>query len=131
MNPDCRLYLRGARFGVEIMEFETAVAEISATELKKRLDTGEDIVLLDVREPHELAICKLASAVHIPLGSLLDRLDEMKSCQEKEIVVFCRSGKRSERAAQFMQEKGYRKVKNLAGGILAWAKDVDPKMSRY
>ncbi len=108
-----------------------AVAEITPIDLKSRLDKGDAIVLLDVREPHELAICALPNAAHIPLGQLPDRLKELETHKEKEIAVFCRSGGRSERAAMYMKANGYQKVLNLKGGILAWSDQVDSSVQKY
>lgn len=107
------------------------VSEITATDLKKRLDAGDQVVILDVREPHELAICSLANTAHIPLGQLPTRVSEIDSYKDKEIIVYCRSGKRSERAAQFLADSGFTNAVNLAGGILSWSDEVDPAMAKY
>lgn len=113
------------------MEIHPPVAEISPAELKKRLDAGDKVVILDVREAHELAICSLANTLHIPLGELAYKLDKLEPYKEQEIAVYCRSGKRSERAAMFLQENGFKHVSNLQGGILAWADQVDSEMAKY
>ena len=107
------------------------VSEITATDLKKRLDSGDKVVILDVREPHELAICSLANTAHIPLGELPARISEIEPYKETEIIVYCRSGKRSERAAQFLSESGFKSAVNLSGGILAWSDEVDPTVAKY
>jgi adenylyltransferase/sulfurtransferase len=104
------------------------VPEIQPEELKRRLDAGEDIYVLDVREPHEYQICNLNGHL-IPLGDLPKRMNELDS--SREIVAHCRSGVRSGKAVDFLRQAGFRKVKNLAGGILAWADRVDPKMPKY
>ena len=104
------------------------VPEISVEELKQRLDTKEDFVLLDVREPHEYNICNL-NGVLIPLNDLPRRMNELDP--SKEMVIHCRSGARSARAVGFLQQAGFTKTKNLAGGILAWADRIDPKMPKY
>lgn len=113
------------------MEYQTGVSEITATDLKRRLEAGDSIAILDVREPHEIAICSLPNTFHIPLGQLPVRLTELDAYKDKEIVTYCRSGKRSQRAAQFMQENGFQRVVNLRGGILAWADEIDPSLTRY
>jgi sulfur-carrier protein adenylyltransferase/sulfurtransferase len=106
----------------------TVIPEIQPEELKQRLDAGEDIFILDVREPHEYQICNLNGHL-IPLGDLPKRMNELDS--SREIVAHCRSGVRSGKAVDFLRQAGFRKVKNLAGGILAWADRVDPKMPKY
>jgi len=104
------------------------VPEIQPEELKRRLDSGEDIFVLDVREPHEYQICNLNGHL-IPLGDLPKRMNELDS--SREIVAHCRSGVRSGKAVDFLRQAGFRKVKNLAGGILAWSDKVDPQMPKY
>jgi adenylyltransferase/sulfurtransferase len=106
----------------------TSVPTIEVEELKRRLDAGEDIFVLDVREPHEYQICNINGYL-IPLGDLPKRVHELDS--SREIVAHCRSGVRSAKAVTFLQQAGFRKVKNLTGGILAWADKVDPKMPKY
>ncbi len=106
----------------------TKVPEIQPEELKQRLDAGEDIFILDVREPHEFQICNLNGYL-IPLGDLPKRVHELDSI--REIVAHCRSGVRSAKAVDFLRQAGFRKVKNLAGGVLAWSDRVDPKMPKY
>jgi len=106
----------------------TTVPEIQPEELKQRLDAGEDIFILDVREPHEYQICNLNGHL-IPLGDLPKRMSELDS--SREMVAHCRSGVRSGKAVDFLRQAGFRKVRNLAGGILAWADRVDPKMPKY
>ena len=106
----------------------TGVPEISVEELKQRLDAKEDFVLLDVREPHEYNICNL-NGILIPLNDLPRRMNELDP--DKEMVIHCRSGARSARAVGFLQQAGFTKTKNLAGGILAWADRIDPKMPKY
>ena len=106
----------------------TTAPEIQPEELKRRLDAGEDIYILDVREPHEYQICNLNGHL-IPLGDLPKRMNELDS--SREIVAHCRSGVRSGKAVDFLRQAGFRKVKNLAGGILAWADKVDTRMPKY
>jgi sulfur-carrier protein adenylyltransferase/sulfurtransferase len=106
----------------------TGVPEISVEELKQRLDAKEDLFILDVREPHEYQICNL-NGVLIPLNDLPRRVSELDP--SKEMVVHCRSGQRSARAVGFLRQAGFTKAKNLAGGILAWADRIDPKVPKY
>jgi len=107
---------------------EAGVPEIQVEELKRRLDAGEDLFVLDVREPHEYQICNINGHL-IPLGDLPKRVHELDS--SREIVAHCRSGVRSAKAVIFLQQAGFKKVHNLAGGILAWADRVDPRMAKY
>src|SRR6266705_3346756 len=104
------------------------VPEMQVEELKRTLDAGEDIFVLDVREPHEYHICNIGGQL-IPLGDLPKRVHELDS--SREIVAHCRSGTRSAKAVDFLRQAGFKKVHNLAGGILAWAERVDPKMPKY
>jgi sulfur-carrier protein adenylyltransferase/sulfurtransferase len=103
--------------------------DITAVELAQRLREGNHIKLIDVREPHELEISHLENANLIPLGQLASRLSELDSADE--IVLFCKSGTRSARALELLASAGFRKMKNLKGGINAWAKDVDPSLPIY
>ena len=107
---------------------EAGISEIQVEELKRRLDAGEDLFVLDVREPHEYQICHINGHL-IPLGDLPKRVHELDS--SREIVAHCRSGVRSAKAVAFLQQAGFKKVHNLAGGILAWADRVDPRMPKY
>jgi rhodanese-related sulfurtransferase len=103
--------------------------DITAQKLNEILKDGDDILLLDVREPHELEISQLDGAQVIPLGQLASRLSELDSADE--MVVFCKSGTRSARALELLVSAGFRKAKNLKGGINAWAQDVDPSLPLY
>jgi sulfur-carrier protein adenylyltransferase/sulfurtransferase len=104
------------------------IPEITPKELKARLDRGDDIFILDVREPHEYQICNLHGHL-IPLGDLPKRVSELDS--SREIVAHCRSGKRSADAVQFLTQAGFRKIWNLKGGILAWSDEVDSSIPKY
>jgi len=104
------------------------IPEIQPEELKRRLDAGEDIFVLDVREPHEYQICSIHGNL-IPLGDLPRRVHELDS--SREIVVHCKSGARSAKAVDFLRQSGFKRVSNLAGGILAWADRVDPTLPKY
>jgi adenylyltransferase/sulfurtransferase len=103
--------------------------EITATELEKRLENGDRPVLLDVREPHEWDIAHLEGAWLIPQGDLPARMHELDSADE--IVLYCRSGERSARALNLLRDAGFRRLKNLRGGINAWASTVDPNLPQY
>ena len=114
--------------GEEAPVMTDGIAEITARELKARQDRGEKIFILDVREPHEYQICNLNGKL-IPLGELPRRVNELDS--SVEMVVHCRSGKRSADAIHFLQTAGFKKLLNLKGGVLAWADEVDPSMPKY
>ncbi len=104
--------------------------EITATELKKRLDSGEDIQLIDVRQPDEYAFVKIEGAKLIPLGEIMRRMDELD--ESKELILQCKAGGRSAQAIEFLTRAGYQgKMSNLKGGITAWSNDVDPKILKY
>jgi adenylyltransferase/sulfurtransferase len=103
--------------------------DISAGELAERITNRERVQLIDVREPHELEISRLEGADLYPLGQLASRLSELDSA--KEIVLFCKMGTRSVRALELLLGAGFRKVKNLKGGINAWAREIDPSMPIY
>jgi adenylyltransferase/sulfurtransferase len=102
--------------------------QITVEELKTRLDQGDDIFILDVREPHEYQICNLGGQL-IPLNDLPNRVNELDS--SKEMVVHCKVGGRSAKAVEFLSQVGFKKIKNLEGGIDAWAQRIDPTMPRY
>ncbi len=111
-------------------QLEIPVPTLTAREVKAKLDAGEDLLLLDVREPHEWQISDIASATHhIPAGQILDRLDTLD--QEREIVVYCRSGRRSSEVVQMLRERGYSRSKNMEGGINAWSQEIDPYLPVY
>ena len=105
------------------------VPQVSPSELKSRLDAGEQPVILDVREPWEIAVASLPGTVHIPLRDLARRVTELDA--SRDVVVMCRSGGRSLQAAQFLATRGFAHVSNLDGGILAWSRDVDPAVAMY
>ena len=106
------------------------IEEISATELKRRLDAGEDIQLIDVRQPEEHNFARIEGAKLIPLGEILNRVDEIDPA--RETVLHCKMGMRSARAVEALQRAGYPgTLKNLKGGITAWSNEVDPKVPKY
>ena len=106
------------------------IEEISATDLKTRLDAGDDIQLIDVRQPDEYAFAKIAGAKLIPLGDVIRRMKELDPA--RETVIHCKMGGRSARAVQMLQQAGFTgELKNLKGGITAWSNEVDPKVPKY
>ena len=102
---------------------------ISVRDLKNRLDKGDTIFLLDVREPHEYSMAKIEGSVLIPLGELPTSLDKLNS--NDEIVALCHRGMRSADAVGFLMQQGFSNVKNLIGGIDAWSLEIDPEVPRY
>ncbi|RPJ27326.1 MAG: molybdopterin-synthase adenylyltransferase MoeB [Chloroflexi bacterium] len=141
-NPNCRVCGPNADIkelidyeefcGVPSHDHEEGSAganwDITATELAERVKTNH-LKLVDVREPHELEISRLPDAVNIPLGQLAARLAELDSAEE--MVIFCKSGSRSARGLELLASAGFKKVKNLKGGINAWAKEVDTNLPIY
>jgi sulfur-carrier protein adenylyltransferase/sulfurtransferase len=115
--------IRGEEAPVEIVG-----GEMQVEELKRRLDAGDDIYVLDVREPHEYQIANIGGHL-IPLGDLPNRVNELDT--SREIVAHCKMGGRSAKAVTFLRQAGFKKVHNLAGGITAWAERIDPKMPKY
>lgn len=103
--------------------------EITPRELKARLDAGEPITIVDVREPHEWDISHIEGARLIPKGALAERLGELNTAEE--IILQCKTGGRSAQALKFLRSVGYRKLRNLKGGINAWAREVDPEVPIY
>jgi adenylyltransferase/sulfurtransferase len=112
-------------------ERQAAVPQITSRELRARLDRGERLAIVDVREPHEWEIGNLAplGARLIPLGQLAERMSELDTAAE--IVLHCRSGARSAKALHQLRQAGFRKLWNLQGGILAWSDEVDPSLPKY
>ena len=105
-----------------------AVAEITPTEFVERRSRGESLTLLDVREEWELGVASVPDVVHIPMGEVADRLGELD--RSREVVVLCRSGRRSLQVANFLQQNGFQAV-NRAGGILAWSRELDATIPTY
>ena len=105
-----------------------SVPEITPSEYLTRRDRGDALTLLDVREEWELKVAGVPNVVHIPMGQVANRIGELDP--QTEIVVLCRSGRRSLEIANLLQQRGLRAV-NLAGGILAWSRDVDPSIPVY
>ena len=108
----------------------TTMPQITATELKQRLDNGDDLQIIDVREANELAIAKIPYTVHIPLGQILNRMSEIDP--NRETVVHCKMGGRSARAIAALKQAGFSgNLVNLSGGITAWSNEVDPSVPKY
>ncbi len=107
---------------------KNGIPQISVTELKRRVDAGEDLFILDVREPFEYQIANIGGKL-IPQNEVPQRLGEIDA--NREIIVHCKAGGRSQRIAEFLQQAGYPRVVNVAGGILAWSDQVDPKVPKY
>ncbi|MEK7682595.1 MAG: molybdopterin-synthase adenylyltransferase MoeB [Chloroflexota bacterium] len=142
-NPNCRVCSENPEV-TELIDYEAFCGvpghdreedllasefEIEPADLAARLANGERIRLIDVREPHELEISQIEGAELIPLGSLASRMHELDSAEE--MVLFCKSGSRSARAVELLAGAGFRKQKNLKGGINAWARQVDPSLPLY
>jgi adenylyltransferase/sulfurtransferase len=106
-----------------------SVTQITPAGLKALMDAKSPFCLLDVREPWELALARIGGSVAIPLNEIPARLKELDAAQA--IIVMCRSGGRSQRAADFLLANGFDRVSNLQGGISAWACDIDPQMPTY
>ena len=103
--------------------------EISVTELSGRRERGDELVVLDVRDPDEIEIAALSGTLDIPMPEIPQRLGEIP--RESEIVVLCHTGRRSAHVAQFLAQNGFARVANVRGGIDAWSREVDPTVTRY
>jgi len=106
------------------------IPQITVETLKKKMDAKEDIFVLDVREPHEVPIASIGATL-IPVGELEKRVGELAAYKNSEVIVHCRSGARSQKAALVLKQAGFTNVSNLAGGILAWSDKIDPSMPKY
>ena len=109
--------------------FQPENHEISVHELKQKLDQGDSILLLDVREPAEYEIARFEDALLIPLKELPQQVNRLHP--DREIVIHCHAGVRSMYAASYLYQIGFRNVKSLAGGIDQWAIEIDPTLNRY
>jgi adenylyltransferase/sulfurtransferase len=106
------------------------MTEITATELKERLDRGDDVQIIDVREPAEYAVARIPDSKHIPLGQVVNRMSEIDP--ERDTVVHCKMGGRSAKAIEALKRAGFTgRLTNLKGGITAWSNDVDPSVPKY
>jgi len=131
-NPTIKELIDYHQFcGVPREAAEPVVVEgdLTAVEVKERIDRGDNFKLIDVREPHEYQIAKIPTAKLIPLGELPKRLSELNP--DEEFVMHCKSGMRSAKAVDLMKANGYKKVRNMTGGILAWSDTVDPSVPKY
>jgi adenylyltransferase/sulfurtransferase len=126
-NPTVRELIDYEQFCGGVPQAEAESEELSVEQLRARLEAG-DIHLIDVREPFEVEICRIPGAVSIPLGELRARMAEVP--REQDVAVHCKSGGRSAKAVKLLQEAGWTRVRNVKGGILAWA-ESDPAMRRY
>jgi adenylyltransferase/sulfurtransferase len=106
------------------------IPQISVEELKRRIDAQEDVFVLDVREPHEVQIINIGAPL-IPLGQLANRVGELEAEKNRRIVVHCKLGGRSQKAALILKQAGFERIENLAGGIIAWAEKIDPSLPKY
>lgn len=105
-----------------------SIPEITVQELKNLIDTKAPVLILDVRNPDEYALCNLGGQL-IPMSELPTRLSELNP--EQQIVIHCHAGGRSKRATEFLMTQGFKNVANLKGGITAWATEIDPSMPKY
>ena len=105
------------------------IDHITPSDFVERRKAGEELLLLDVREPRELAIASVPGAVHIPMAQVPGRLDELD--RQQHIVVICHSGGRSQAVVGFLKHQGFENVSNLAGGITRWSREVDPSIPVY
>jgi rhodanese-related sulfurtransferase len=103
--------------------------EITPRALKERLDRGEKVMLVDVREPHEHAICRIEGAVLIPMGSIPANLQKLDG--DEDVICYCHHGIRSLDVANWLRAQGVKSAKSIAGGIDRWSVEIDPKVPRY
>ncbi len=135
-NPKCPVCSKNPQITklIDYQEFcglqkEPEVASVMPKQLAQELSSGKKILLLDVREPHEVEIAKIEGSKLIPLGELAERVNELDTADE--IVAYCHVGGRSARATDFLRSLGFKKVRNLEGGIEGWSVEVDPSLPRY
>jgi rhodanese-related sulfurtransferase len=103
--------------------------EILPREVKQRLDRGEKLLLVDVREPHEYALCQIEGAVLIPMGTIPANLQRFVT--DEDVICFCHQGMRSLDVANWLRAQGVKSAKSMAGGIDRWSAEIDPKVPRY
>jgi rhodanese-related sulfurtransferase len=103
--------------------------EILPSDVKQRLDRGEKMLLVDVREPHEFAICHIEGAVLIPMGTIPANLQKLDT--DEDVICFCHHGMRSMDVANWLRAQGVKSAKSMAGGIDRWSLEIDPKVPRY
>ena len=105
------------------------ISEITPVELKARIDNGDNLVLLDIREEIETKICQIEGSVHIPMQEIPSRLSELD--MHSDLIIYCKTGERSYAVSNFLKKSGFNRVANLYGGTLAWSETVDPSMPKY
>lgn len=105
--------------------------ELTAEQVKRMLDAGEDFLLLDVREPEEVSTASLEGATVIPMGDIPARLYELREHEDRLIVTFCHAGVRSMNVAHYLIQQGFEEVASMRGGIDAWSLQIDPNVPRY
>tara|TARA_B100001142_G_C14155532_1_gene586334 strand:- start:381 stop:701 length:321 start_codon:yes stop_codon:yes gene_type:complete len=105
------------------------IKEITVTELKNKFDNNEDFMLLDVRNIQEVLYSKIEKSIHIPMNEIQESINELDP--NKEIIIQCKSGKRSARVCEYLMTQNFNNVKNLSGGIIAWADEIDNSIQVY
>ena len=105
------------------------IKEITVKELKNKFDKDEDFMLLDVRNIQEVLFSKINGSIHIPMNEIMKRINELDS--NKEIIIQCKSGKRSARVCEYLMTQNFKNVKNLTGGIIAWSDEIDNSIQVY
>ena len=105
------------------------IKEITVKELKNKFDNDEDFMLLDVRNIQEVLFSKINGSIHIPMNEIMSRINELDS--NKEIIIQCKSGKRSARVCEYLMTQNFKNVKNLIGGIIAWSDEIDNSIQVY
>jgi rhodanese-related sulfurtransferase len=109
----------------------TLPLEISCAEVSRRRDAREDLLLVDCREPDEFAVCTIAGATLLPMSQLAERVGELAPYKDRRVIVYCHLGGRSLRVAAWLREQGFPEAQSMAGGIEAWAIEIEPGMARY
>jgi rhodanese-related sulfurtransferase len=105
--------------------------EVTCAQVKARLDAGDKFVFLDCREPNEYQTVSIAAATLLPMSEIQNRVSELESHRESDIVIHCHHGGRSLRVANWLRQQGYSKAQSMSGGIDQWAVEVDPRLPRY
>ncbi|MCH8304642.1 MAG: molybdopterin-synthase adenylyltransferase MoeB [Candidatus Marinimicrobia bacterium] len=140
-NPDCKVCSDNPEL-TELIDYENfcgvapqaeedsgKISQITPVELKARMDEGDNLVLLDIREEIETRICQIEGSVHIPMQEIPSRLSELD--MHSDLIIYCKSGERSYAVTEFLKKSGFSRVANLYGGTLAWSETVDPSMPKY
>ena len=139
-NPDCKICGDNPEL-TELIDYEDfcgvtpqeedsdKISSITPVDLKARLDNGDNLVLLDIREEIETKICQIEGSVHIPMQEIPSRLSELD--MHSDLIIYCKMGERSYAVANFLKKSGFSRVANLYGGTLAWSETVDPSMPKY